>query len=83
MFPSPIHMSLFMQPRSLKLARRVKFDCPICLSCRNSRLPFQSSAFGGRGEAVYLVYLRLRGLWRGKPVIDPTVMLSLLSLLAS
>ena len=39
-------------------------------------------ACGGRGE-VALVYLWPRGPWRGKPVIEPTVMLSILSLLAS
>ena len=34
-------------------------------------------------EEKRLVYLELKGPWRGKPVIEPTVMLLLLSLLAS
>ena len=34
--PAPTSTSLFMQPRSGKVTRRVKFDCQICLSYRNS-----------------------------------------------
>ena len=34
--PAPTRTLLFMQPRSVKVTRRVKFDCHICLSFRNS-----------------------------------------------
>ena len=35
---------------------------------------FNPPACGERGDAA-LVYLGLRGLWRGKPVIEPTILL--------
>ena len=34
--PSPTYTSIFMQPRSVKVTRRVKFDFLVCLSYRNS-----------------------------------------------
>ena len=79
---APTHTSLFLQPRSAKVTRRVKFDCQICLSSGIHDFLFNPSAFGGRGEAAQ-VCLRLRGPWRGKPFIEPTVMLTILLLLAS
>ena len=38
--PAPTSTSLFIQPRSVKVTRRFKFDCQICLSFRNSLFPF-------------------------------------------
>ena len=73
--PALTRTSLFLQLRSVIVTRRVKVWLSNMFELQEFLLPL----CGGWGEAA-LVYLRLRGPWRGKPVIEPTVILSLLSL---
>ena len=77
--PAPTRTSLFMQPRSAKVTRRVKFDCQMS-ELQEFLISFLILLLVEE-EEKQLVYLQLRGPWRGKPVTEPTAMLSILLLL--
>ena len=53
--PAPTHSSLFLQPRSAKVTRRVKFDCQICWASGIPDFLFNPPSCGGRGEAALVL----------------------------